>query len=177
MEGNKALQLQAAVLCTVSFIHVLHTLHVPPDSDSVKKKHSGYKQQVAWRTAHGHVQWDMLTVDILTHGCVSVVCGRPACVPVSSGGADGKWEAVTMPPGKYGMQEEWEKEGNQGIVMDFLLPTGIFLKFPVSRNDTIKSIKKVRLLESTFHDHYLFVGAFLPLTYDVERHQMLHFVC
>lgn len=49
-----------------------------------------------------------------------------------------------MPPGKYGMQEEWEKEGDHGIVMDFLLPTGIFLKFPVSRNDTIKSIKKVR---------------------------------
>uniref|UniRef100_A0A671U1R8 phosphatidylinositol-4,5-bisphosphate 3-kinase n=1 Tax=Sparus aurata TaxID=8175 RepID=A0A671U1R8_SPAAU len=48
-----------------------------------------------------------------------------------------------MPPGKYGMQEEWEKEGDQGIVMDFLLPTGIFLKFPVSRHDTIKSIKKM----------------------------------
>ncbi|XP_044067521.1 phosphatidylinositol 4,5-bisphosphate 3-kinase catalytic subunit delta isoform isoform X3 [Siniperca chuatsi] len=48
-----------------------------------------------------------------------------------------------MPPGKYGMQEEWQKEGDQGIVMDFLLPTGIFLKFPVSRNDTIKSIKKM----------------------------------
>ncbi|XP_051281142.1 phosphatidylinositol 4,5-bisphosphate 3-kinase catalytic subunit delta isoform isoform X2 [Dicentrarchus labrax] len=48
-----------------------------------------------------------------------------------------------MPPGKYGMQEEWEKEGDQGILMDFLLPTGIFLKFPVSRNDTIKSIKKM----------------------------------
>lgn len=53
-----------------------------------------------------------------------------------------------MPPGKYGMQEEWEKEGDQGIMMDFLLPTGIFLKFPVSRNDTIKSIKKVRPLTS-----------------------------
>uniref|UniRef100_A0AAX7T7I2 phosphatidylinositol-4,5-bisphosphate 3-kinase n=1 Tax=Astatotilapia calliptera TaxID=8154 RepID=A0AAX7T7I2_ASTCA len=48
-----------------------------------------------------------------------------------------------MPPGKYGMQEEWEKEGDQAINMDFLLPTGIFLKFPVSRNDTIKSIKKM----------------------------------
>uniref|UniRef100_A0AAQ5YFV1 phosphatidylinositol-4,5-bisphosphate 3-kinase n=1 Tax=Amphiprion ocellaris TaxID=80972 RepID=A0AAQ5YFV1_AMPOC len=47
-----------------------------------------------------------------------------------------------MPPGKYGMQEEWEKEDQQ-ITMDFLLPTGIFLKFPVSRNDTIKSIKKM----------------------------------
>uniref|UniRef100_A0A8C9X1U5 phosphatidylinositol-4,5-bisphosphate 3-kinase n=1 Tax=Sander lucioperca TaxID=283035 RepID=A0A8C9X1U5_SANLU len=44
-----------------------------------------------------------------------------------------------MPPGKYGMQEE----GDQEIMMDFLLPTGIFLKFPVSPNDTIKSIKKM----------------------------------
>uniref|UniRef100_A0A8C6ULF0 phosphatidylinositol-4,5-bisphosphate 3-kinase n=1 Tax=Neogobius melanostomus TaxID=47308 RepID=A0A8C6ULF0_9GOBI len=50
-----------------------------------------------------------------------------------------------MSPGKYGMQEEWEKEEawDQGIMMDFLLPTGIFLKFPVSRNDTIKTIKKM----------------------------------
>lgn len=48
-----------------------------------------------------------------------------------------------MPPGKYGMQEEWEKEGDQEINMDFLLPTGIFLKFPVSRNETIRTIKKV----------------------------------
>lgn len=54
-----------------------------------------------------------------------------------------------MPPGKYGMQEEWEREGNQEILMDFLLPTGIFLKFPVSPSDTIRSIKKVHLL--TFH--------------------------
>ncbi|XP_032376786.1 phosphatidylinositol 4,5-bisphosphate 3-kinase catalytic subunit delta isoform isoform X2 [Etheostoma spectabile] len=44
-----------------------------------------------------------------------------------------------MPPGKYGMQED----GDQEIMMDFLLPTGIFLKFPVSPNDTIKSIKKM----------------------------------
>uniref|UniRef100_A0A3B4ZZX4 Phosphatidylinositol 4,5-bisphosphate 3-kinase catalytic subunit delta isoform n=1 Tax=Stegastes partitus TaxID=144197 RepID=A0A3B4ZZX4_9TELE len=48
-----------------------------------------------------------------------------------------------MPPGKYGMQEEWEKEEDQQITMDFLLPTGIFLRFPVSRNDTIKNIKKM----------------------------------
>ncbi|XP_056279793.1 phosphatidylinositol 4,5-bisphosphate 3-kinase catalytic subunit delta isoform isoform X2 [Pseudoliparis swirei] len=48
-----------------------------------------------------------------------------------------------MPSGKYGMQEEWEKEGDQEVVMEFLLPTGIFLKFPVSPNDTIKSIKKM----------------------------------
>lgn len=55
-----------------------------------------------------------------------------------------------MPLGKYGMQEEWEKEGDQGILMDFLLPTGIFLKFPVSPNDTIKSIKKVGLHHLSF---------------------------
>ncbi|XP_041702277.1 phosphatidylinositol 4,5-bisphosphate 3-kinase catalytic subunit delta isoform isoform X4 [Coregonus clupeaformis] len=48
-----------------------------------------------------------------------------------------------MPPGEYGMLGEWEKEGDHDIMMDFLLPTGIFLKFPVSRNDTIGSIKKM----------------------------------
>ncbi|KAM9830597.1 phosphatidylinositol 4,5-bisphosphate 3-kinase catalytic subunit delta isoform isoform X1 [Syngnathus typhle] len=46
-----------------------------------------------------------------------------------------------MPPGKYGMQEEWERDSEQGIKMDFLLPTGIYLTFPVSHKDTIKSIK------------------------------------
>ncbi|XP_056454768.1 phosphatidylinositol 4,5-bisphosphate 3-kinase catalytic subunit delta isoform [Gadus chalcogrammus] len=48
-----------------------------------------------------------------------------------------------MPPGKYGMEEEWEAEGNADIMVDFLLPTGIFLEFPVSRNDTIADIKKL----------------------------------
>ncbi|KAM9344347.1 phosphatidylinositol 4,5-bisphosphate 3-kinase catalytic subunit delta isoform [Pholidichthys leucotaenia] len=48
-----------------------------------------------------------------------------------------------MPLGMYGMQEEWEKEGGREINMDFLLPTGIFLKFPVSPNDTIRNIKKM----------------------------------
>lgn len=47
-----------------------------------------------------------------------------------------------MPPGEYGMLGEWKKEGDHDIMMDFLLPTGIFLKFPVSRNDTIGAIKK-----------------------------------
>uniref|UniRef100_A0A3P9IVJ2 Phosphatidylinositol 4,5-bisphosphate 3-kinase catalytic subunit delta isoform n=1 Tax=Oryzias latipes TaxID=8090 RepID=A0A3P9IVJ2_ORYLA len=47
-----------------------------------------------------------------------------------------------MHPGIYGMLEEWE-DGDQEINMDFLLPTGIFLKFPVSRNDTIKHIKEM----------------------------------
>uniref|UniRef100_A0A7N9AYH9 phosphatidylinositol-4,5-bisphosphate 3-kinase n=1 Tax=Mastacembelus armatus TaxID=205130 RepID=A0A7N9AYH9_9TELE len=55
-----------------------------------------------------------------------------------------------MPPGKYGMQEEWEKEGDQEIMMDFLLPTGIFLKFPVSRNDTIKLVWKNARSEALF---------------------------
>ncbi|PWA31029.1 hypothetical protein CCH79_00010662 [Gambusia affinis] len=48
-----------------------------------------------------------------------------------------------MPPGKYGTLEEWEQDGDQEIFMDFLLPTGIFLNFPVSRNDTIRNIKKM----------------------------------
>nr|XP_057941491.1 phosphatidylinositol 4,5-bisphosphate 3-kinase catalytic subunit delta isoform [Doryrhamphus excisus] len=48
-----------------------------------------------------------------------------------------------MPPGKYGMQEEWEWEGSQGVKMDFLLPTGIYLTFPVSHKDTISGIKKM----------------------------------
>ncbi|CAL8280638.1 unnamed protein product [Boreogadus saida] len=48
-----------------------------------------------------------------------------------------------MPPGKYGMEEEWEAEGSADIMVDFLLPTGIFLEFPVSRNDTIADIKKL----------------------------------
>ncbi|KAK0150945.1 Phosphatidylinositol 4,5-bisphosphate 3-kinase catalytic subunit delta isoform [Merluccius polli] len=41
------------------------------------------------------------------------------------------------------MEEEWEKEGVLEVMIDFLLPTGIFLKFPVSRNDTIANIKKL----------------------------------
>ncbi|CAL8254558.1 unnamed protein product [Arctogadus glacialis] len=41
------------------------------------------------------------------------------------------------------MEEEWEAEGSADIVVDFLLPTGIFLEFPVSRNDTIADIKKL----------------------------------
>lgn len=60
-----------------------------------------------------------------------------------------------MPPGKYGMQEEWEKEGDQRIPMDFLLPTGILLRFHVSKNDTIRSIKKVCRLTSPFYFQYL----------------------
>uniref|UniRef100_A0A6Q2ZD82 phosphatidylinositol-4,5-bisphosphate 3-kinase n=1 Tax=Esox lucius TaxID=8010 RepID=A0A6Q2ZD82_ESOLU len=48
-----------------------------------------------------------------------------------------------MPPVEYGMLGEWEKEGDLEIMMDFLLPTGIFLKFSVSHNDTIGAIKKM----------------------------------
>ncbi|XP_067096273.1 phosphatidylinositol 4,5-bisphosphate 3-kinase catalytic subunit delta isoform isoform X2 [Osmerus mordax] len=47
-----------------------------------------------------------------------------------------------MPPGEYGLRAEWEKEGDPEIMIDFLLPTGILLTFSVSRNDTVKTIKK-----------------------------------
>lgn len=49
-----------------------------------------------------------------------------------------------MPPGVYyGMQDMWEKEGREQVTMEFLLPTGIYLSFPVGRSDTIGTIKKV----------------------------------
>ncbi|XP_023685988.1 phosphatidylinositol 4,5-bisphosphate 3-kinase catalytic subunit delta isoform [Paramormyrops kingsleyae] len=47
-----------------------------------------------------------------------------------------------MPPGVYGLQGIWE-DGGQQVDMDFLLPTGIYLNFAVSRNDTIRTIKKI----------------------------------
>lgn len=50
-----------------------------------------------------------------------------------------------MPPGVYGLQGIWE-DGGQQVDMDFLLPTGIYLNFAVSRNDTIRTIKKVTIL-------------------------------
>ncbi|XP_036387952.1 phosphatidylinositol 4,5-bisphosphate 3-kinase catalytic subunit delta isoform [Megalops cyprinoides] len=46
-----------------------------------------------------------------------------------------------MPPGVHAMADSWEEEGQQ-VELDFLLPTGIYLHFPVSRNDTIGAIKK-----------------------------------
>lgn len=49
-----------------------------------------------------------------------------------------------MPPGVYGMQDVWEREGRQQVNIEFLLPTGIYLNFPVACNDTISAIKKVR---------------------------------
>lgn len=49
-----------------------------------------------------------------------------------------------MPPGVYyGMQDVWEKEGREQVTMEFLLPTGIYLSFPVARSDTIGAIKKM----------------------------------
>ncbi|XP_030624864.1 phosphatidylinositol 4,5-bisphosphate 3-kinase catalytic subunit delta isoform isoform X1 [Chanos chanos] len=48
-----------------------------------------------------------------------------------------------MPPGVYGMQDVWENEGREQVTVDFLLPTGIYLSFPVSHSDTIGAIKKM----------------------------------
>uniref|UniRef100_W5L1G2 phosphatidylinositol-4,5-bisphosphate 3-kinase n=1 Tax=Astyanax mexicanus TaxID=7994 RepID=W5L1G2_ASTMX len=48
-----------------------------------------------------------------------------------------------MPPGVcYGMQDVWEKEGREQVTMEFLLPTGIYLSFPVARSDTIGMVWK-----------------------------------
>ncbi|XP_056589276.1 phosphatidylinositol 4,5-bisphosphate 3-kinase catalytic subunit delta isoform [Triplophysa dalaica] len=48
-----------------------------------------------------------------------------------------------MPPGVFGMQDVWEREGRQQVNMEFLLPTGIYLSFPVACSDTISTIKKM----------------------------------
>lgn len=39
--------------------------------------------------------------------------------------------------------EFWTKEENQNVAVDFLLPTGVYLNFPVSRNANLSTIKKV----------------------------------
>lgn len=39
--------------------------------------------------------------------------------------------------------EFWTKEENQSVAVDFLLPTGVYLNFPVSRNANLSTIKKV----------------------------------
>lgn len=39
--------------------------------------------------------------------------------------------------------EFWAKEENQSVAVDFLLPTGVYLNFPVSRNANLSTIKKV----------------------------------
>lgn len=41
-----------------------------------------------------------------------------------------------------GMLDVWQTEGQQ-VAVDFLLPTGIYLRLDVSQNDTIAVIKKV----------------------------------
>ncbi|XP_055966949.1 phosphatidylinositol 4,5-bisphosphate 3-kinase catalytic subunit delta isoform isoform X1 [Sorex fumeus] len=48
-----------------------------------------------------------------------------------------------MPPGVDCPMEFWTKEESQNIAVDFLLPTGVYLNFPVSRNANLSSIKKV----------------------------------
>uniref|UniRef100_A0AAY4CF52 phosphatidylinositol-4,5-bisphosphate 3-kinase n=1 Tax=Denticeps clupeoides TaxID=299321 RepID=A0AAY4CF52_9TELE len=47
-----------------------------------------------------------------------------------------------MPPGVFGMQDVWEKDGQQ-VTVEFLLPTGIYLTLEVSCSDTIGTIKKM----------------------------------
>ncbi|CAK6440574.1 unnamed protein product [Pipistrellus nathusii] len=39
--------------------------------------------------------------------------------------------------------EFWANEENQSVAVDFLLPTGVYLNFPVSRNANLSTIKKV----------------------------------
>lgn len=37
----------------------------------------------------------------------------------------------------------WTKEESQSVAVDFLLPTGVYLNFPVSRNANLSTIKQV----------------------------------
>ncbi|KAF6345339.1 phosphatidylinositol-4,5-bisphosphate 3-kinase catalytic subunit delta [Rhinolophus ferrumequinum] len=48
-----------------------------------------------------------------------------------------------MPPGVDCPMEFWTKEENQTVAVDFLLPTGVYLNFSVSRNANLSTIKKV----------------------------------
>ncbi|XP_021056326.1 phosphatidylinositol 4,5-bisphosphate 3-kinase catalytic subunit delta isoform isoform X2 [Mus pahari] len=48
-----------------------------------------------------------------------------------------------MPPGVDCPMEFWTKEESQNVVVDFLLPTGVYLNFPVSRNANLSTIKQV----------------------------------
>nr|XP_023408264.1 phosphatidylinositol 4,5-bisphosphate 3-kinase catalytic subunit delta isoform [Loxodonta africana] len=48
-----------------------------------------------------------------------------------------------MPPGVDCPMEFWTKEENQSVAVDFLLPTGVYLNFPVSRNANLSTIKQV----------------------------------
>ncbi|KAI5139227.1 phosphatidylinositol 4,5-bisphosphate 3-kinase catalytic subunit delta isoform isoform X1 [Manis pentadactyla] len=47
-----------------------------------------------------------------------------------------------MPPGVDCPMEFWTKEESQNVAVDFLLPTGVYLNFPVSRNANLSAIKK-----------------------------------
>uniref|UniRef100_A0A8C9AVR6 phosphatidylinositol-4,5-bisphosphate 3-kinase n=1 Tax=Prolemur simus TaxID=1328070 RepID=A0A8C9AVR6_PROSS len=48
-----------------------------------------------------------------------------------------------MPPGVDCPMEFWTKEENQSVVVDFLLPTGVYLNFPVSCNANLSTIKQL----------------------------------
>ncbi|XP_037684506.1 phosphatidylinositol 4,5-bisphosphate 3-kinase catalytic subunit delta isoform isoform X2 [Choloepus didactylus] len=48
-----------------------------------------------------------------------------------------------MPPGVECPMEFWTEEENQSVAVDFLLPTGVYLNFPVSRNANLSTIKQV----------------------------------
>lgn len=48
-----------------------------------------------------------------------------------------------MPPGVDCPMEFWAQEESQNVAVDFLLPTGVYLNFPVSRNANLSTIKKV----------------------------------
>ncbi|KAB0402944.1 hypothetical protein E2I00_003601 [Balaenoptera physalus] len=52
-----------------------------------------------------------------------------------------------MPPGVDCPMEFWTKEENQSVAVDFLLPTGVYLNFPVSRNANLSTIKKFDSLQ------------------------------
>ncbi|XP_021518384.1 phosphatidylinositol 4,5-bisphosphate 3-kinase catalytic subunit delta isoform isoform X1 [Meriones unguiculatus] len=48
-----------------------------------------------------------------------------------------------MPPGVDCPMEFWTKEESQSVAVDFLLPTGVYLNFQVSRNANLSTIKQV----------------------------------
>ncbi|XP_053547411.1 phosphatidylinositol 4,5-bisphosphate 3-kinase catalytic subunit delta isoform isoform X2 [Bombina bombina] len=48
-----------------------------------------------------------------------------------------------MPPGVYCPVDFWAKEEKQSIAVDFLLPTGIYLSFPVPCNASLGNIKQL----------------------------------
>ncbi|XP_069803202.1 phosphatidylinositol 4,5-bisphosphate 3-kinase catalytic subunit delta isoform [Dendropsophus ebraccatus] len=48
-----------------------------------------------------------------------------------------------MPPGVYCPVDFWAKEEKQSIVVDFLLPSGIYLNFPVPCSASLGNIKKL----------------------------------